>query len=318
MSQDNSVLSLENEKLLIAIIGPTGVGKTAISLDLAQKFNGEIISADSRLFYRGMDIGTDKPDMVYRQLVPHHLIDIRDPDETVTLGQYLRLAADKIADVQSRQLIPFVVGGTGQYIKAILEGWRVPEVPPNEPLREELRKLGAAELYRWLSYLDPDISEVIDERNMRRTIRALEVILTKGQPMSMLQQKAPPNFNYLAIGLTLQRELLYKRIDDRVDSMMANGFLEEIINIRKEGYSRMLPSMSGLGYKQLWSYLCGEESLEQAVERIKFATHKYVRQQNTWFQLGDRSINWFDMNEESSKGKIEQLIEEWLSDKPES
>jgi len=306
---------LENEKLLIAIIGPTGVGKTAISLELAQKFNGEIISADSRLFYRGMDIGTDKPDIASRQIAPHHLIDIRNPDETVTLGQYLRLASSRIDDVQSRYMVPFIVGGTGQYIRAILEGWRVPEVPPNEPLRNELKKLGGAELHRWLSYLDPDISEVIDERNVRRSIRALEVIFTKGQPMSLLQQKVPPNFSYLAIGLTLNREMLYRRIDDRVDNMMANGFLEEVINLREKGYSRTLPSMSGLGYKQLWSYLCDEEPLEHAVEGIKFATHNYVRQQYTWFQMKDRRINWFDMNEKSSKSQIKKLIDEWLSNR---
>ncbi|MGD2050707.1 MAG: tRNA (adenosine(37)-N6)-dimethylallyltransferase MiaA [Chloroflexota bacterium] len=297
---------------LLVLVGPTAIGKTAFSLKLGQKYGGEIVSADSRLFYKGMDIGTAKPTPTERSLVPHHLIDICQPDETITLGQYKRLAEATINAIQKRGNLPLLVGGTGQYIRAIVEGWGIPEVPPQGQLREVLKEIGQDELYRWLRYLDRESAGRIDPRNVRRVIRALEVTLITGRPMSLLQRKTPPDYNILMVGLTCDRGKLYERIDARVDRMMARGFLQEVIQLRKSGSDRSLPSMSGLGYRQIGAYLEGECTLEEAIERIKFETHRFVRQQYTWFRLDDEKIHWFDVLESGWQESAEDDIQEWL------
>lgn len=280
---------------VLVILGPTAVGKTSLSLQIAQQFGGEIISADSRLFYRGMDIGTAKPSAAEQTLVPHHLIDICNPDETLTLGEYQRLAYQTIDAVLANGRLPILVGGTGQYIKAVVEGWGIPEVAPQPALRDALEALGGPELARWLQLLDPVAAEKIDARNVRRVIRALEVTLVTGKPISELQRKTPPPYNIHMIGLIRERESLYQRIDQRVDQMMASGLLAELGGLRDVGYGRSIPAMSGLGYQQLWAYLAGEMTLEESVERIKFETHRFARQQNTWFRQDDPRIDWFDM-----------------------
>ena len=202
---------------LIVIVGPTGVGKTALSLRLASVTGGEIVSADSRLFYKGLDIGTDKPSLAERAKIPHHLIDICLPDETITLGLYQHLAYESISNITQSSQVPFLVGGTGQYVWAIVEGWGIPTVPPQPLLRDALGKLGQSEVNRWLGQLDPTSASRIDHRNVRRVIRALEVTLMTGRPMSVVQSKTPPNLRIKIIGLTAERELLYRRVDDRVD-----------------------------------------------------------------------------------------------------
>lgn len=300
------------KKPLLVLVGPTAIGKTAFSLKLGQKYSGEIVSADSRLLYKGLDIGTAKPNPAERSLVPHHLIDVCQPDETITLGQYKRMAEATIGDIQERGNLPFLVGGTGQYIRAIVEGWGIPEVPPQEQLREILEVLGQDELFRWLRYLDRESAGRIDPRNVRRVIRALEVTLITGRPMSVMQRKTPPDYNILMLGLTCNREQLYARIDARVDKMMDRGFLEEVTQLRKSGYDRSLPSMSGLGYRQIWAYLERECTLEEAIERIKFETHRFVRQQYTWFRLDDEKIHWFDVLELGWQKSAEDCVEKWL------
>ncbi len=294
-SAERSPLATRHSPLLV-IVGPTAVGKTALSLQLAQQFNGEIISADSRLFYRGLDIGTAKPSAAERALVPHHLIDICRPDETLTLGEYQRLAYATIEAVLGRGRLPILVGGTGQYVMAVVEGWGIPEVAPQPRLRKALAGLGEGEVARWLRRLDPQAAENIDPRNVRRVIRALEVTLVTGRPISELQRKTPPPYDIQIIGLTRGRELLYERIDRRVEQMMADGLLAEVQGLRAAGYSRSLPAMSGLGYRQLYAYLEGEMGLEAAVERIKFETHRFARQQATWFRQDDPRITWFDLD----------------------
>ena len=214
----------DSRKLLV-ILGPTAVGKTALSLQIAEQFNGEIISADSRLFYRGMDIGTAKPSAAEQAQAPHHLIDICNPDETLTLGEYQRLAYKTIDAVLENGRLPILVGGTGQYVKAVVEGWGIPEVPPHPDLREALESLGGPELARWLQILDPTAAERIGARNVRRVVRALEVTLVTGQPITELQRKTPPPYNIQMIGLIRDREILYQRIDQRVDQMMAAGLV---------------------------------------------------------------------------------------------
>lgn len=285
------------DKLLLVLLGATAVGKTTLSLKLAKELNGEIISADSRLFYQGMDIGTAKPTAVEQAQALHHLIDLCAPDETLTLGAYQRLAYQTIDAVLANGRLPILVGGTGQYVKAVVEGWGIPKVPPQPRLRDALAQLGGPELARWLQALDPIAAQKHDPRNVRRVIRALEVTLVAGRPISELQRKTPPPYRICQIGLTRPREELYARIDARVDQMMADGLLAELEGLRDKGYGRSLPSMSGLGYRQLWAFLDGEMSLDEAVERIKFETHHFARHQANWFRLDDPSISWFEMND---------------------
>lgn len=297
---------------LLVILGQTAVGKTALSLKIAQQFNGEIVSADSRLFYRGMDIGTAKPSTEEMAAVPHHLIDICNPDETLTLGAYQRLAYQTIDAVLANGRLPIFVGGTGQYVKAVVEGWGIPEVPPHKPLRAALEKLGGDELARWLQKLDPTAAERIDPRNVRRVVRALEVTLRAGIPISTLQKKTPPNYNILQVGLMRERETLYERIDARVDQMIEEGLLDELVGLKEAGYGRSLPAMSGLGYRQLWPYLDGEMELEEAIERIKFETHRFSRQQNNWFRQDDPTVDWFDLGEDGVETAVLTRISHWL------
>ena len=303
---------------MVAIVGPTGVGKTSLSLRLAAIVKGEIVSSDSRLFYLGLDIGTDKPSLAERAKIPHHLVDICRPDETVTLGMYQRLAYESIGQVHGSGHIPLLVGGTGQYIWAVIEGWGIPAVAPQPRMREVLEKLGWIELFRWLDYLDPVSAKQIDPRNVRRMIRALEVTLVTGRPMSLVRSKNPPHLDIKIIGLTADREYLYRKVDNRIDQMMLMGLLDEVTYLRLAGYSRQLPSMSGLGYRQLYAHLEDEVTLEEAVQRIKFETHRFIRQQNTWFKIDNPAINWFDIN---SNGWEESALDEiatWLQKRSKS
>lgn len=299
---------------LLVIVGPTAVGKTELSLHLAGKFDGEIVSADSRLFYRGMDIGTAKPTREERKRIPHHLVDIAQPDQTVTLGAYQDMAYRAIEEILLRGRLPILVGGTGQYVMAVIEGWGIPRVAPRPALRRLLRGLPRQELHRWLSALDPEAAARIHPHNVRRVIRALEVTLISGQPISELQRKTPPPYEILIIGLRAEREALYERIDRRVEHMMARGLLEELEALRKAGYGPELPAMSGLGYQQLWEYLRGESTLEEAVQRIKYETHRLVRHQNNWFSQDDPRIHWFEVGDPDAFVRIERFVAEWLGE----
>ncbi len=297
---------------LLTIVGPTAAGKTTLAIHLAQRFNGEIVSADSRLFYRGMDIGTAKPSMAERALVPHHLIDLCAPDETLSLGQYQRLACQTIDAIQTRGRLPILAGGTGQYVWAVVEGWGIPEVAPRPALRAALEELGQDTLAAWLVALDPVAAARIEPRNVRRVVRALEVTLVTGRRISDLQRKTPPPYDIYILGLAVDRPTLYRRIDARVDAMMAAGLLDEVTGLLAAGYGAELPPMSGLGYRQLLAYLAGKSSLEEAVERIKFETHRFARQQATWFRRDDPRIMWFDLDEDDQAMEAVAYVEDWL------
>ncbi len=279
---------------LLTLVGATAIGKTALSIQLAKQLNGEIVSADSRLFYVGMDIGTAKPTMAERAGIPHHLIDICQPNQTVTLGEYQERAFATIDDIHQRGKKPILVGGAGQYVMAVAEGWGIPRVPPHPRLRQALEQLGGDELGRWLQTLDPLRAKTLDVRNVRRVVRALEVTLVAGIPISTLQRKTPPPYQMAWLGLTGDRTWLYDRIDRRVDQMMANGLLAEVKQLQEMGYDGKLPAMSGLGYRQLLAHLKGELTLAEAVERIKFETHRLARQQQSWFHPNDSRIHWLD------------------------
>jgi tRNA dimethylallyltransferase len=297
---------------LVMIIGPTAVGKTSLSLHLAEALNGEIVSADSRQIYRGMDIGTDKASPEARERVPHHLIDVVDPDEILTLAQYQRLAYAAIDDIALRGRTPLLVGGTGQYVRAVVEGWGIPEVAPQMHLRGALEGFETEELARWLGALDPIAAGRVDLRNRRRLIRALEVTLVTGRPISAQQVKSPPPYRVLQLGLILPRPVLYARIDERIDRMMEMGLLDETRRLA-EHYGWDVPAMSGLGYAQLGMYLRGEALLEEAVAAIKRETRRLVRHQANWFKADDPVICWFEVSESEQVAKvIEQYVRDWL------
>jgi tRNA dimethylallyltransferase len=296
---------------LILIVGPTAVGKTELAIQLAERLNGEIVSADSRLFYRGMDIGTAKPTREELARVPHHLIDIADPDEILSLAVFQQKARETIADIHTRKKMPLLVGGTGQYIRAVTEGWNPPEVKPDERLRNELEKLKSEKGIYWLHErlrnLDPVAAEKVDPRNYRRTIRALEVILTTGRKFSEQRGQSESPYHLITVGLTRPRPELYERVDQRIDAMFANGFLEEVKTLLAKGYSPSLPTMSAIGYRECIRVISGELNEEQAKAEIKRTTRIFVRRQANWFKESDPKIKWFRVEE----GVIE-TIESYL------
>jgi tRNA dimethylallyltransferase len=292
---------------LVAIVGPTGVGKSRLALDLAQAFDGEIVSADSRQVYRYMDIGTAKPTKEELSLIPHHLIDIINPDEDFSLAQYQSLAYRAISDIQKRDKLAILAGGSGLYIWAILEGWRIPGVAPDPELRRRLEGVGKEELYTELAQVDPVAAQRIDPANARRIIRALEVYKGAKAPISRLQLKTKPLANTLIIGLTADRAELYHRLDLRVEEMIRRGLVDEVRGLRDKGYDFSLPAMSGIGYKQIALHLKGELSLADAIQQIKFETHRLVRHQYSWFRLKDDRIRWFDIEKEMDS-QIKALV----------
>jgi tRNA dimethylallyltransferase len=288
---------MNNKFPLVLIVGPTAVGKTQIAIQLTERLNGEIVSADSRLFYRGMDIGTAKPTAEERARVPHHLIDIANPNEILSLAVFQHKAREAIADIHTRSKLPFLVGGTGQYIRAVTQGWTPPKVEPDESLRSELERQkeenGIYWLHDKLKGLDPEAAEKIDPRNYRRTIRALEVILTTGKKFSEQRGQSESPYQLITIGLTRPREELYLGVDERIESMFANGFIDEVKNLLGKGYSPTLPTMSAIGYRECIRVVKGEWTAEQAKIEIRRATRVYVRRQANWFKESDPNIRWF-------------------------
>ena len=281
------------------IVGPTAVGKTAFAIELAKIANAEIVSADSRYFYRGMDIGTAKPTPEERQSIPHHLIDVADPDETWSLALFQQKAYDAIASIHERGKNVIVVGGTGQYIRALLQGWSPPTMEADLVMRAVLEdwanEIGPMEIHKKLAILDPIAAEKIDYRNVRRTIRALEVIFGSGQRFSEQRKVTESPYSFLILGLNRSRSSLYQRIDQRIDQMIRQGFIEEVAGLLEKGYSPTLPSMSAIGYREISAYLNHEISLDEAIRLIKQRTRNFVRRQANWFKTNDPQIHWFNL-----------------------
>ncbi|HXF82749.1 MAG TPA: tRNA (adenosine(37)-N6)-dimethylallyltransferase MiaA [bacterium] len=279
---------------LIVICGPTAVGKTAAAVALAAMLNGEIVAADSRTIYRYMDIGTAKPTPEQRAAVPHHLLDIADPDEVVTLAVYRRLAQEAIQGIRARGRVPLLVGGTGLYIRAVVDDFLIPPVPPDPALRRALEEAEArapGTLHARLAAVDPIAAGRIHPRNIRRLIRALEVHARTGQPISALQRRAETPSAALQIGLTMTREALYRAIDARVDAQIAAGLVDEVRGLLARGYGPELPAMQGLGYKEIVAYLLGRVSLDEAVRVLKRNTRRFAKRQWTWFRADPR-VRW--------------------------
>jgi tRNA dimethylallyltransferase len=282
---------------------------------VCEAFGGEIISADSRQVYRYMDIGTDKPSSGDQARIPHHMIDIVDPDQSFTLGLYQEQAYAVIDDVLARGKVPVLAGGTPLYVNAVLEGWTIPRVEPNVAYRDalfaEAEDIGSEALHARLHELDAAAAKAILPTNTRRIVRALEVIEQTGVPISAQQTKSPPPYRILPVLLTCERPILYERIDGRVDQYIARGLVDEVRKLNESGYGFDLPSMSGIGYRQIGEYLEGKATLEAAVQRVKWDTHAFVRHQANWFRRF-KDGHRFDVTHQPPTREVLALVGEFL------
>nr|WP_210429526.1 tRNA (adenosine(37)-N6)-dimethylallyltransferase MiaA [Paenibacillus dendritiformis] len=287
---------------LLVLVGPTAVGKTKLSLDVAHAFECEIISGDSMQVYRGMDIGTAKLPPDERRGIPHHLLDIHDPDYAFSVAEFQERCRQLIDAISARERLPFIVGGTGLYVESVCYSFEFSDAGSDEAFRQEMKEFALAHgpeaLHAKLQAVDPVTANRLHPNDQRRVVRALEIYHLTGQTLSSQlegQQKASP-YDLCLIGLTMDRQMLYKRIEDRIDVMLRDGLIEEVRRLRDAGYSRQLVSMQGLGYKEIAAYLENEMSLEAAVERLKRDTRRFAKRQLSWFRRM-QDIEWVDVSE---------------------
>lgn len=293
-------LTMSNLPKIVIILGPTASGKTDLGIALAREFGGEIINADSRQVYKEMDIATAKPPKDVESKkgeylvngIAHHLMDIIKPSKEFSLADFKEKANGAIADILSRGKLPIVVGGTGLYIWSLVENLDIPKVAPNKKLRKGLEEKPLSELVKLLQNIDPDSAKKVDLKNPRRVLRALEVAISTGESFVSQTTKSQPLYDILQIGISCPRETLFERINARVDAQIQNGLEEETKKLAKK-YPWHLPSMSGIGYRQLGAYLRSECDLKQAIERIKIDTRHYAKRQMTWFAR-DKKIQWVE------------------------
>ncbi|MHB1001766.1 MAG: tRNA (adenosine(37)-N6)-dimethylallyltransferase MiaA [Armatimonadota bacterium] len=302
---------------VVCIVGPTATGKTAVSIELAKALCGEIISADSMAIYKYMDIGTAKPTLAEQKQAVFHLIDIICPDEEFSAAEFRRLAWQAIDDIQGRNKLPLLVGGTGLYVKAVTGRINIPIAGPDWELREQLKseaeKLGNEYLLDKLKEVDPVTANRLHANDLNRIIRALEVYTLTGHPISYYHQtsgsmETPYDFKFF--GLRMEREILYRRIEDRIDQQIRDGFIDEVKSLLDKGYSPELTSMKGLGYKQITGYLMGQYDLQTAIDLLKRDTRRFAKRQFTWFRA-DPGIDWIDvdcLNPEDTADIIQKLL----------
>jgi tRNA dimethylallyltransferase len=304
-------MNIQEKAKIIAIVGPTASGKTTLSISLAKKYHGEIISADSRQIYRGMDIGTAKSPISERENVPHHLLDIKDPNEEYTVADYKRDAVAAIEDILRREKLPILVGGTGLYIDTVVENLDIPEIKADPELRAAIEKdiaeNGLAAVVKKLVDRDPNAAYVVDPKNPRRVVRALEVAILTGEPFTAQRKKNEPLFTALKIGIDLPSEILRERIDLRIDLMLQDGIVAEVEDLVKK-YGKTCAAFDAIGYREIVDYLDGKISLEQATDVIKHNTWHYAKRQMTWFRK-DKNIRWIAKPEEAEKTVKEFLID---------
>ena len=318
------VVDLVSMKKLLVIVGPTGTGKTALGLELAKKFNGDIVSADSRQIYIGMDLGTGKIDRRSKisdvrkeegkwvvDGIPIYLYDLIAPDKTFSVAEYQQQAYKAIDEIHEKNKLPILVGGTGLYVQAVVEGLKIPKVAPDKNLRAQLESQPLPTLLSKLEEADPVTASKIDKQNPRRVIRALEVYYQTGEPLSKLQGKFKVGFDSLQIGLTAPRDYLYQRTDQRIEEWFKEGFVEEVKSLLKKGYDENLPAMTSLGYRQVSMYLAGKIPLEEAKQRIKWEHHSYIRRQTTWFRKM-QGIHWCDIGGKNFQQEIFRQVNDWL------
>lgn len=287
--KESDLFLKEASRPLIVVLGPTASGKTDLSLKIAKKFKGEIISADSRQIYKYMPIATDVLPQDLRQGVPHHLLEFIEPDKMLSMAEFKDLALAKIAEIYKRGHLPVLVGGTGLYISAIIDGYEVPRIAPDPKLRDELQNEDSGELYKKLQKLDPKTAKKIHPHNTRYVIRALEINLLGKK--RKIDKKKKPSFDVLKTGIAWPRDVLYERINRRVDNQFARGLVDEVRALLAKGYNPALPSMYSLGVKEIIPYLKKEKSLEECAELLKKNTRNYAKRQITWFGRYD-DVKW--------------------------
>jgi tRNA dimethylallyltransferase len=297
---------------VICLLGPTAAGKSALALDLAPQINAEIISADSMQVYRGMDIGTAKLSPAERRGIPHHLIDVRDPDQEWTVSDFVAEVEKLTKDISARGKAPLLVGGTGLYLWSLLEGFSFPIAPADKDLRSRMEKEPLSELYKRLESVDPASAKKIHPNDRKRMIRALEVYELTGKAISELGRTRNTEHgtqNTVLIGLTLPREELYRRINERVDQMIEKGLIEEVEGLIAKGYARDLPSFQALGYKEVVRYLDGGWEKEEMITELKKRTRHFARRQMTWFRRF-RNVHWIEagLPTEAILAKVGDLV----------
>lgn len=301
------------EKVII-IVGPTAVGKTKLSIDLAKRLNTEVISGDSMQVYKGMNIGTGKVTETEMENIPHHMLDILHPDEAFSVAEYQRMVQQKINQINNTDNIPLLVGGSGLYIQAVLYDYIFSEQKRDETLTKELEKRMEAEgnlvLYNELKQLDPNQAAAIHPNNKRRLIRALETYYTTGKTMSErhAKQQHTPIYEHVLIGLEMDREQLYNQINQRVDQMIEHGLIEEVTYLYEQNYEHT-QAMKAIGYKEIIPYLKGETDLETAVSLLKRNSRRYAKRQYTWFK-NKMNIQWYNLSEK----KYDTIVEEIMND----
>ncbi|OCA89280.1 tRNA (adenosine(37)-N6)-dimethylallyltransferase MiaA [Bacillus sp. FJAT-27225] len=303
---------LDSLQKLIVIIGPTAVGKTKLGVELAKRYNGEIISGDSMQVYKGMDIGTAKVTPEETEGIPHHLIDIKEPDEPFSVAEFQSIVRKKIGEISSRGKLPIIVGGTGLYIQAVLYDYHFSDSPANEEFRSALEQKAMTEgneaVHNELANLDPEAASQLHPNNLRRVIRAIELIKESGMPLRDVQKQNEPDLLYQAaiIGLTMEREKLYERINKRVDLMMKAGLHDEVHSLVNKGF-RNTQAMQAIGYKEFFPYFDGGGTLEESVELLKQNSRRYAKRQLTWFR-NKMDVEWYDMtNEDTLSKKITEI-----------
>jgi tRNA dimethylallyltransferase len=295
------VKKLDSKQKLLVIIGPTAVGKTKLSIEMAKRYHGEIISGDSMQIYRGMDIGTAKITKDEMEGIPHHLINIKEPFENFSVAEFQLLVRDKISEIAKKGKLPIIVGGTGLYIQSVIYDYQFSDVPGDESFRlqleERVRDIGNEALYKELMEIDPGSASQIHPNNVRRVIRALEIFHLTGKTMQDFQSTQQPNllYNTALVGLTMERENLYDRINSRVDLMVEEGLLAEVKSLYQQGL-RDCQSIQAIGYKEIYEYLDGDVTLEEAVEKLKQNSRRYAKRQLTWFR-NKMEVEWFDMTD---------------------
>lgn len=283
-------MMMQKKNKVIAVVGATASGKTAYAVNLAQQINGEIISADSRLVYKGLDIGTAKPTMDEREGIPHHMIDVVEPEVDYSVGLYSQTAGNIIDEIISRGKTPIIAGGTGLYFRILLENYDLPKINPDYELRNELAQLEFDELYNMLVKLDSDAAKLVVQNDKRRAIRFIEIVKLTGVPVSEARGIKEPEYDVEWIGLNYPREELYERINKRVDLMLEQGLVDETKKLLSEN-GRISNIIDTIGYREITSYLDGELTLNEAADKLKQNTRNYAKRQLTWFRKNP-DIKW--------------------------
>lgn len=292
-----------NKIKLVVIVGPTAIGKTSTSIELAKELNGEIVSADSMQIYRYMDIGTAKPNMSERQGIPHYMMDIIEPDESFNVAIYQKRAKAAIDCIYKKGKLPFLVGGSGLYVNSIVYPLDFTTATEDHELRAELYKKveekGNYYLHQKLAEIDPTTAKRVHPNDVKRIVRAMEIYCLTGKPMSQHKQNlknADIPYDLIMIGLYMERSKLYEKINMRVDHMIEQGLIEEVKSLQNMGYGKDLVSMQGLGYKEIIAYLEEEHSLEEAIDILKRDTRRFAKRQLTWFRK-DKRIHWVNIED---------------------